>query len=250
MNMRQSLFIFLCILLSHIQTTSAETIIRLTSDPWPPYIIGTLGNEATGGTGIAVIKKIFDRVDGASVALPLLPWNRGLKQVKEGSLDGIQLLRKTAEREAYMVFSDTVFISRELIWYSRERFPNGFEWQTIEDLKPYTLGMVSGYSYSEEMDKAVADKQLTAVKAADNELIFSMLAKGRVDLILASESVGRLLIKKHGHAMIADSKKAVVEEPHYMGFSKKTAAKSFIPAINNAIKALNDEGIIDSIMYQ
>ena len=244
---RLALFIS-CLLL--VPSAMAEQTVVLVSDPWPPYIVGKLGEEANDGTTIEVIKLIFAEVDGLEVSLPLTPWNRALKSVKEGAADGIQMLRKTKERETYMVFTNRVFLSREQLWYSQQQFTDGFHWQTIDDLKPYVIGVVDGYSYSEIMDDALATKQLTAVKARDADQLFAMLAAGRIDVALASEAVGKSLARQYQDRQIIASDQAVAEEPHYIGIAKNTEAVKWIPDINRAIDKLMANGSIDRIIYQ
>jgi polar amino acid transport system substrate-binding protein len=249
-SIRKTCVISLLAFILLISTVSADEVITLGSDPWPPYITGNLGSDADGGTAVEVFNKIFERVDGVSVSLPLLPWNRALKGVREGTLDGIQLLRKTSERETYMLFSDSIFISRELIWYSDKRFPKGFDWATKDDLKPYVVGVVSGYSYSEEFDKILENNLLTVTKVSNADKIFSMLEAGHIDIGLASESVGLSLAREHNKVNITAAKKAIAEEPHYISFSKKSKVSEFIPAINQAIQSLKQEGEIERIMFQ
>lgn len=226
----------------------AQQTVTLTSDPWPPFILGEVGAEANGGTGVEVIRMIFSKIDDTNVSLPLLPWKRALNEVKIGKKDGIQLLRKTDERAEYMIFTESVFISRELLWYSEDKFPQGFSWNAISDLKNYTLGVVNGYSYSEEFDIAIENKELVAIKANDPEQIFTMLSGGRIDFAIANESVGLSLSKKYKNK-IKSSSNPIAAEPHYIGISKKSDAKDLIEKINSAINSLKNEGIIDKIMF-
>ena len=228
----------------------AGQVVKLTSDPWPPYILGELGSEANGGSGVELLKAIFARVDGVDVSLPLVPWKRALKEVKDGTMDGIQLLRKTSEREQFMDYSSGLFVSRELVWYSGKRFPNNFSWASLTDLNKYTIGVVNGYSYSTELDKAVANKELTVVKANSNEQIFTMLVAGRIDLAIANESVGYALVKQYADiSKILPAEKAIAAEMHYLTLSKKSPVRHVMPKINQAIEALKKEGVIDQIMF-
>lgn len=220
------------------------------NDPWPPFMLGEEGEEAVEGIGVELMRAIFSRVDGASITIPLVPWKRALNSVRSGSADGIPLLYKTTEREEYMIFSDSLFPSQDLVWYSKNHFPNGLEWQTADDFSPYRMGIVSGYSYSEEIDKAIADKKFAVTKVKNTHQLFTLLAGGRVDVAIANRVVGTSLIKKNvDNRHIISMKKPIAEDDYYIAFSKKTSAKEFLPLVNKAIAELKAEGKIETIVY-
>ncbi|MGS2716611.1 substrate-binding periplasmic protein [Eionea flava] len=220
------------------------------NDPWPPFMLGEEGEEATAGIGVDLMRAIFSRVDGATITIPLVPWKRALNSVKSGAMDGIPLLYKTAERESYMDFSDPLFPSQDLVWYSKNHFPNGLEWKTADDFSPYRMGIVSGYSYSEEIDKAIIDKKFAVTKVKNTHQLFTLLAGGRVDVAIANRVVGTSLIKKDvNNRHIIPMKKPIAEDDYYMAFSKKTSAKAFLSQVNKAIAELKAEGEIERIVY-
>lgn len=102
-------------------------VVTLTGDPWPPYVIGTLGEEATEGSCIDLVQQVFARLNDVDVSFPLMPWERALREVRDGNKDGIVLLLKTPEREKYMAYTDPLFTSYNLVWYSKRRFPSLYE---------------------------------------------------------------------------------------------------------------------------
>ena len=226
--------------------------VTLTGDPWPPYVLGEVGGEATGGTGLELTRQIFDRIDNVDVRFPLVPWERALQEVRRGVKDGIFILLKTPEREQYMDYTDELFISQELIWYATERFPNGFEWQTFADLSPYVIGVVRGHSYGDAPDQALQSGAIKATSVTSADQLFTMLAHGRIDLAFANATVGRTLAKQYvlpdATNTIVDAKNALSTHVYYIAFSKKSSARHLIPAINKAISALKDEGTIEKII--
>lgn len=229
---------------------SAERTLILPNDPWPPFMLGNEGGEATSGIGVDLMRAVFSRVEGVNISIPLVPWKRALNSVRNGTADAIPLLYKTTERENYMVFSDPLFPSQDLVWYSKSHFPNGLEWQTADDFVPYQMGVVSGYSYSEEIDKAIADKKFAVTKVKNAEQLFTMLAGGRIDVAIANRVVGTSLIKKDvNNRNIIPMKKPIAEDDYYIAFSKKTSAQELLPQVNKAIAELKAEGEIERIVY-
>lgn len=230
-----------------VRAAAAETVL-LASDPWPPYVTGELGGKVTGGLAVDLINRIFERIDGVDVAIPMVPWNRALAEVEKGTKDGIPMLLKTEEREAYMVYTDPLVRSSSLIWYVRERIPDGVEWQRIDDLVRYRIGITRGYSYGEEMDAALNSGRYTVVAAASTSQLFKMLTKNRVDLALANDAVGYTLAAEHApDGAIVPAPKAIEIEVHYMAFSKKSPAVRLIPQINRIIGELRAEGVMARI---
>jgi polar amino acid transport system substrate-binding protein len=229
---------------------SAERTLVFPTDPWPPFMLGMEGSESTEGTGVDLMKAIFDRIEGVNVSIPLVPWNRALNLVAQGKSDAIPLLYKTAERELVMDFSAPLFPSQDLAWYSKSYFPNGLEWQVVNDFKPYSVGIVNGYNYSEEIDQAISNKKIKAVKAKNVKQLLVMLAGGRIDVAIANKVVGAILIKKNfKNRNIVSMLKPIAEDNYHMAFSKKTSAKDLLPKINQVIAELKKEGAIEKIIY-
>ncbi len=227
----------------------AQQVVTLTGDPWPPYVVGELGGNASGGMGIELLEAIFDRLDGVEVRFLLIPWKRALREVEKGTMDGIFMLLKKPEREQYMEYTDPLFTSYNLIWYCTGRFPDGFAWNRLEDLTPYSIGVTRGYSYGDAIDQAIEAGSLRVTEAPSVEQLFAMLAGKRVDLVLSNDAVGHALAKEHNHvAQIVAASKATGEDVHYLAFSKKSPARGLIVAINSILGELRDEGVIESII--
>lgn len=223
----------------------AESVVTLTGDPWPPYVIGELGGEATGGSCIELVQKLFARLDDVGVSFPLIPWERALREVREGSKDGIVLLLKTPEREEYMEYTDPLFTSYNLVWYSKRRFPAGFEWKRLEDFSPYSLGIVRGYSYGDEVDQALQKGELKATEVNTVDQLFTMLAGDRIDLALANDGVGFALARQHSKAEVVAANMATGEDVLYVAFSRRSEARRLIPQINEILAELRDQGVVE-----
>lgn len=242
------LLVLLCVLLPGV--ASAERMLIFPTDPWPPFMLGAEGTESTEGIGTKLMQAIFDRIEGANVKIPLVPWKRALNLVEQGKADAIPMLYKTTVREVVMNFSDPLFSSQDLAWYSKSYFPNGIEWQSADDFVPYIMGVVNEYSYSEEIDQAIADKKFTVIRVKNTQQLFAMLAGGRVDVVLANKVVGVALIKSSfDNRNIQSMSKPIAEEDYYTAFSKKNSSKEFMDKFNQAIAELKSEGLIEKIVY-
>lgn len=230
------------------QSIEAAQTLRLVGDPWPPYVDGVLGEDASSGVAVEIVERLFARIPDAEVRFPLIPWKRALREVEEGHSDGIPILLKTAERESYMVFSDALLNGENLIWYSDVNNASAFEWQEIEDLQGYRIGVTRGYSNGDLIDTSIEQGELKVVQAPNVQQLFAMLANGRVDIVLANDVVGYSLARLYPRAAIKPARKAVLSEVFHIGISKKSAARELLPEINAVIKAMHEEGLIDRIL--
>ncbi len=238
----------LILTLSFAQIIEAAQTVRLVGDPWPPYVDGKLGEDASSGVVVEILARVFERIETVDVRFPLIPWKRALREVEDGYSDGIPVLLKTAEREAYMLFSEPLMTGENLIWYSHASKRRGFDWNHIEDLKPYRVGVTQGYSNGDLIDRGIETGELNVLTAPSVQQLFAMLANDRIDLALANDVVGYSFARRYPEAQIRPARKAVLSEVFYIGLSKKSAASQLIPQINAAIKALRDEGVIDRIL--
>ena len=226
----------------------ADQTVLLVGDPWPPYVIGELGEDATSGVAVEIVKTIFSQIDGVMVRFPLVPWNRALREVEEGRSDGIGMLLKTPEREAYMLYTVALVTGENLIWSATGETADRFEWTSIEDLRGLRIGITQGYSYGESLDRSFENGDVVAVSAPTVEHLFELLANGRVDLALANDAVGYSLARKYPQAGILASIRATNTETFYIGISRKSPAVNLVPMINREIERLRADGSIDRIV--
>ncbi|MGI9288051.1 MAG: substrate-binding periplasmic protein [Pseudomonadales bacterium] len=233
-----------------LHATEQKQHITLSGDPWPPYIIGKLGEEATGGVGVRLMYAIFDRLDDVELSIPMVPWKRALREVRHGTKDGIAILLKTPKREQYMVYSDELFRSFNTVWYSTANFPNGFYWHQYDDFKPYTIGVVQGHSYGDELDEMIDEGTLAAIKVPSVRKLFAMLKKKRIELAIADRLVGEAFVRQRAGVSqrLQAADKPAAGEVYYIALSKKSEARHLIPAINGVVAELKKEGVIDKLI--
>ena len=225
-----------------ITASAEERQVTLTGDPWPPYVEGELGTMATGGIAVWLVERIFERIVDVTPTFPLVPWERALREVEAGTMDGIVILAKTPERERYMVYTEPLMTSRNLVWYTEERFPEGFQWSSVEDFSGHLVGVVRGYDYGADIDNAIVDGTLSVVAVNDTERLFTMLARGRLDLALANDNVGMAQARRRaGEATIRAADRPTAEDVYYMAFSRRSDAARLVDPVNRVLADLRRE---------
>ena len=238
----------LTILLTANPLLADKRQVNMVSDPWPPFIEGELGDFARGGIAFTIHQEIFSRIDGVDISVHLIPWKRALREVEQGAYDGIPILLKTPEREAYLKYSDPFLVGRNLVWSVADAQGRVFQWESIDDLRGKRIGIVPDYSYGEQFDKLFAQGELTPIHAPAVNNLFLMLAKGRIDLALASESVGYLYAENIEDVVILPAEQPTDADIYHIGISRKSWAVELLPQINRIIYELQAEGYIDQLL--
>ena len=241
-------FTFVSIILIANAPAFAEQTVTLVGDPWPPFVEGKLGEDASSGVAVEIVNEIFSRIDGAEVRFPLIPWNRALREVEDGTSDGIVILLKNRERERYMVFSEPLLVGENLFWSASDNTIPAFEWKDLGDLKGLKVGVTEGYSNGAQLDRSIENGEIEAVSAPAVENLFTMLAYGRIDVAVATNVVGYALARKYPESGIKPASRPVNTEIFHLGISKKSTAVKLIPEINQAIQSLRAEGYIQKIL--
>ena len=222
--------------------------VHLADSPWPPYTIGEIGQQATGGVGVDLVRQIFGAL-GIEVSIEMHPWKRVLKMAEFGRVDGPTLLMKTLEREAYLVYTDPVFEAREVFYFNKDRFGD-FNWQNFSDLKPYTIGVIGGYSYGDAFLEAIGSQGLKTEEAVSTEVNFQKLYAGRIDFYLEDELVAKAVMANHEDwkGILVFAPKPVTIYDYYMAISKKSPAVELIPELNKVIARMKSDGSIMRIL--
>jgi polar amino acid transport system substrate-binding protein len=215
--------------------------------PFPPYTLGELGQAPSGGIAVEIAQAVFSRI-GVALDILLMPWRRALQSVEAGRADGVLLLMRTEEREAYMGFSDIVYEGREVFVFNRLVHPN-FEWRTFADVQGYTLGLVEGYTYGSALLEAVEQLGIRVDYADSSEQNLAKLVADRVDLVVEDERVVGSFFDRNPEwgAALEFADQPVTVYPYFIGISLTSPLMPLLPRINSALHAVRDDGTIDAI---
>lgn len=241
-----SCLLVLCLLSG---TAAGGQNIYFAGDPWPPFFTSSDGWYLDGGVGYEVTKEIFSRIEGLTPVFPYVPWKRALMEVKHGNRDGIAFLLKSPQRQKIMLFSDPIATASAHFFYTTNRFPKGFSWQSEDDLRAKRIGIVSGYAYGQFLDELINSHKLKFIEVNTSALGFSMLARGRLDLMPASAPVGLTIIERQGwKARAGWTDKSFNSDVYYIALSKKSPLRHFLKDINRAILEAIEDGSINGIL--
>lgn len=173
---------------SFVQAESLERTLRLGCVQWPPYI----SDKLPGKGFLAELSDLIVTASNQHLDVLIMPWKRVVKGVETGDLDGSLCMFKTEERKSRMHYIEPPLLIEQTVVFHRKEFTPEIE--KLADLNNYHLGILDGSGYQKD-EFIQKHPKLTVVNSFEN--MFKMLAKGRVDLVLAEY--------RNGMAVIADT---------------------------------------------
>ena len=160
--------------------------LPLATGEWAPYTSETLDGH---GFITEIITEVLHEME-VEPRYAFTTWKRCYSQVVRGEMWAAFPYTYTAERAEDVLFSDTIGESTtKFFYYGTEKT---YEYDTLEDLLPYSIAGVKGYFYEEALETAGLNVSYTT----DELSAFRRLAAGRVELMPLNELVGWQLIQE------------------------------------------------------
>ncbi len=227
-----------------LQFSAKAEEICMTSCEWAPYASENLPNY---GFTSEIINAAFKHV-GYKVTFEFYPWKRAMMMVKQGKCDGVYSAYYTSERSREYALSDPYIESRVYLCTLKN---NPIKYKSFKDLIPYKIGVVMGYSNTEEFDNA---DFLTKDEAPNELLNLKKILRGRVDLIVIDRYVAIDNLKNSAFLEGSISDIQFLEPPlkmvpvHIM-FSKAIPGyEKKVRDFNKGLQAVKHDGTIDDIL--
>ncbi|MBF0099699.1 MAG: transporter substrate-binding domain-containing protein [Desulfobacterales bacterium] len=218
------MFIFL------VSAGYAETKkLRVVYTDWFPYTYQEKGEAL--GFEIEIFKAVMKSMN-IETEFTNYPFQRCVKSLETGTADVLISYMKNPDREKFNDFPDThISLSKtSLFMKSEKNIPFTGNYQ---ELKGYMIGIVKGFSYGEEFDKA---DFLKKDNATDTQVLIKMLMNGRYDLIAENQAVINANAMKMG---IKDKLKSIEPPIHnkklYTGFAKVNNLKQVCDDFSKAL---------------
>ncbi|WP_179953347.1 substrate-binding periplasmic protein [Desulfobotulus mexicanus] len=213
----------------------------LATDPMPPLVEGSYG-PASQGPAIDLVSEVFSRT-GNSIQVLIHPWNRVLRMLDFGRLDGILLVQHQDELNDLLLYSLPVFTSHTIICYDTRKHPN-FEYKGIESLKGYTLGLIPGHSPG--IEKKADSHQLDIENLPSIEAGLRTLGAGRIDLLIGKEISISEQMKDIPQSHFFSIWPVPLESwDMHIGIAKNSPASALIGDINRAIEEMKADGTLE-----
>ncbi len=165
--------------------TQEKSVILATMN-WEPIYGESLPE---GGVFAAVAREAFRR-SGYRLEVKFVPWKRALKLSKRGDYHGILGAGQSSERKPYFMATEMVIPFEGLLF---SRADETITYTELQDLKPYTIGVLRG-EVADEMLQAAGVKVEQVTKYEHN--LKKLMAK-RISLMSGDKFLMSDLLKKH-----------------------------------------------------
>lgn len=217
----------------------AETWLIACDENFPPY------NHVEDGRVVGLDAEIIAAIVGKAGAEPRFepqPWNRVQQMLERGEVDAaFQFVGRPDRFESYFMIGPhrtglTVFASRRGV---------DVPYRRLQDLRPYRIGVIQGYTYGRDFDMAAF---LTKDSAAGNyRQLVRMLAAGRVDLAIGDrETLTYFARLENLREQIAILDPPFAEVPRYIAVPK--SRPQIAARMDAALQELRRSGELATIL--
>ena len=162
------------------------------------------------------LKSAFS-ASGYRVEVKILPFGRALQYAKQGILDGIALWY-AEHRKQWFEFSQP-FARSDLVFYKNKSLK--LNYQSLNDIFPYTVGTVQRYAYPESF---IINPKIKVDQVLTDEQNIKKLISGRIDIALIDQRMAQFILKKkypeQQHSF--DSAGTLKSERYYLAISKNS----------------------------
>lgn len=207
----------------------------------PPFMYADSGKPA--GVYPALIDAAFRHM-GLSTVLKAVPWARALQEIDHGNA-GIGGIYKNTEREGKYDYSEPLFVEKLSVYFNKSK-PLVFT--RLEDLDGKRVGVIRGWSYGNDFDRARLAKRFRIEEVLSDEQNFGKLERGRLDAIIAVAEAGDALMRKHPYTQASPFPLAL--NPTYLAFAKSTNRGELLQRFNEALRKMKASGELNNIVAE
>lgn len=231
------------IALLHTSVMWAAEPLLIVTDPWPPYTIDDNGTAT--GIDVEITQAVFQQL-GVDVNIVFYPWKRCLVMVKYKEADAILSASITPERKEFLCFPEEPTSEGITVFFIKEGRKIPFK--TLNDLRGLRIGVITGYSYCEELDQAPFIQHAEPVASLTQN--FKKLLADRLDVVIEGDKVGYFTAKEMGILDQIDviPNAAYCYGGNYLAFSKKPGGEKLSSRFSKALKAFKTTDAYKNIL--
>jgi len=217
----------------------------LAASPSPPPVLvlntdGAPPHSRPDGTGFEdrIVLEAFRRI-GVVARLVQLPSERALRNADQGVDDGnyVRIAGLSALYPNLVMVPEPMSEFRFTV-FTRDPALAPADW---DSLRPLRVGIVNGWKLAEQHLQSAP--QLTKVR--DEEALFALLDKDRVQAVVASQHSGWAVVHAHGYQGLHAVQPPLAVLPMYVYLNKKHAA--LVPRLAQALRSMRADGSLQRL---
>jgi polar amino acid transport system substrate-binding protein len=210
----------------------AGTLVLNTAEEYP------LSTADGRGIEDLIISEAFRRV-GVSVEIAHLPAERALVNANKGIDDGTFVRIAGIER----IYPNLVRVREritefEFVAFAREPSIKIRDWNS---LRPYSIGIITGWKILEA--KIVGASLLT--KVSSPEALFSLLERGRADIVVYDRTQGIAMMRKLGIAGVRPLSPPLAKQDMFLYLNRRH--EDLAPKLESSLREMKRDGSFSRI---
>lgn len=221
---------------------AAECVQTVRRNPDPAASIRGPDGQLTGVRLTLTLEAL--RRMGCRAVVTDLPWQRAVAMLSQGELDVLPAMHRTPEREAFARFSGRLTPARFRVFVRP-----GLQ-QPPADLAALhraglRMGLQAGVTYGEALETLLADKGFAArvERVASRPSLWRMLARGRVDAVLAEDFSAVWELEQLGLLGEAQATTLIIEgQSTSTAFSRRHHDADFVARFDAALAEIARDG--------
>lgn len=216
-------------------------LINFDSGSAPTQYAGPNGEAM--GVYPAIVRAAFQRM-GEPVTLRARPFKRMMSELEAGEAGAGSLVRSAA-RLAVSDYSRDYIDERVSVFHLAAQ---PLRYTGLADLRGRRVGVIRGWSYGPAFDEARARGDFTAEDVDTDLQNFSKLSKGRLDLVIATEMAGRVLLGRAELAPLRAAPQPLIVIGIALTFNKKQQRTALLKRFDEAIVVMKQRHEIEAIV--
>ena len=200
------------------------------------------------GASIEIAKRVLDDLKIPYEIRYVGPFSRLMALAEHGDIDMVATLKKTPERERFLLFPTTPAFSNPVAVFA----PRGhaFNYSSRSDLIGLRGGITRGNKFGDGFDEFLA-KKLTIGQANTPENNFEKLKAGRLDYLVTGYFTGMAYLLKRGdESKFIALRPFVADSTNFIALTKNGACADKLDAINTKLNQLKKRGELDKLIQQ
>jgi polar amino acid transport system substrate-binding protein len=220
----------------------AETLVAI-DNANPPFMYQH--EKQPQGLYPQMLQAIFARL-GEPLLIQPMPWKRALLRGAAGEV-GIGGIYRNAERIKLFDYSEPIFEERLLLYVQQDK---PFAFAQVGDLHGKRIGVIRGWSYTDDFDQAVREGRILAQEGSSDEANLRKLASGRLDAVVVIELAGQRLLQLPGMEHLTALPQALSINPTFLVFAKQADQRELLQRFNQVLRDMRQDGSLQRLVQQ
>jgi polar amino acid transport system substrate-binding protein len=219
----------------------------VTADPAYPPLHWFDGKQMQGAS-IAIAKRVLEDLKIPYEIRYAGPFPRVMLMAERGEVDMVATLKKTPEREQFLLFPNTAAYANPVAVFVSRTHP--FVYRGRADLLGRKGGITSGNLFGDGLDEYLRES-LSFEEANSPENNFDKLGMGRIDYFITGLYAGMAFLLKRG-----EDDKFVALTPYaaqtqnYLALTRNGHCAGELRRIDERLALLKKTGVIDALIRQ